>query len=279
MQFSIITPSFRSSSWLKLCIASVADQQGIVLEHIVQDACSEDGTQDWLPYDRRVRAFVEKDEGMYDAINRGFQRAEGDILAYLNCDEQYLPDALKMVRDFFVKHIEVDVLLAGTVVVDSNGRYICHRASLVPHRHHMWVRFPVLTSSVFFRRCVIRQRGICFQSRWRDLGDLHWIRALMDHGVSMRAADFFTSTFTDTGENMNLKANALRERVDTYAMAPPWVRLLRPVWIAHHRLRRLAAGHFSLKPTTYSIYTMESPDRRVEFNVPEPTALWRTRAD
>ncbi|MGH2568127.1 MAG: glycosyltransferase, partial [Bacteroidota bacterium] len=133
MKFSIITPSFRSSSWLKLCIASVADQQGVVLEHIIQDACSDDGTQDWLSYDRRVRAFVEKDDGMYDAINRGFQRAEGDILAYLNCDEQYLPGALKIVCDFLEKHSEVDVLLAGTIVVDRNGCYICHRASLIPH--------------------------------------------------------------------------------------------------------------------------------------------------
>ena len=70
MKFSIITPSFRNSNWLKLCIASVADQQGVSLEHIVQDSCSDDGTQDWLPQDRRVQAFIEKDKGMYDAVNR-----------------------------------------------------------------------------------------------------------------------------------------------------------------------------------------------------------------
>ena len=91
MKFSIVTPSFRNSRWLKLCIASVADQQGVEFEHIVQDSCSDDGTQDWLPRDRRVKAFIEKDSGMYDAVNRGYRRAQGDILAYLNCDEQYLP--------------------------------------------------------------------------------------------------------------------------------------------------------------------------------------------
>ena len=48
VNFSIVTPSFRNSRWLKLCIASVADQQGVELEHIVQDSCSDDGTQDWL---------------------------------------------------------------------------------------------------------------------------------------------------------------------------------------------------------------------------------------
>jgi hypothetical protein len=45
----------------------VADQQGVQLEHIVQDSCSDDGTQDWLPQDSRVKAFVEKDQGMYES--------------------------------------------------------------------------------------------------------------------------------------------------------------------------------------------------------------------
>src|SRR5947199_56837 len=57
VRFSIITPSYRSSRWLRLCIASVADQN-VELEHIVQDAGSDDGTLDWLPQDRRVKAFV-----------------------------------------------------------------------------------------------------------------------------------------------------------------------------------------------------------------------------
>src|ERR1041385_9120485 len=91
MKISVVTPSFRSSKWLKLCIASVADQPGVADEHIVQDSQSDEGTLDWLPQDRRVQAYIEKDQGMYDAINRGLARATGDLVAYLNCDEQYLP--------------------------------------------------------------------------------------------------------------------------------------------------------------------------------------------
>src|SRR5579859_3783100 len=116
MSFSIVTPSFRNSKWLKLCIASVADQEGVEFEHIVQDSCSDDGTQDWLPRDPRVRAFIEKDTGMYDAVNRGFRRAQGDILAYLNCDEQYLPGALPAVRQFFERHPEIDMVFGDVVV-------------------------------------------------------------------------------------------------------------------------------------------------------------------
>src|ERR1700691_3683077 len=134
MKFSIITPSFRNSNWLKLCVASVADQEGVSFEHIVQDSCSDDGTQDWLPQDRRVKAFIEKDTGMYDAVNRGFRRAQGEILAYLNCDEQYLPGALKAVHDFFQMHPDIDAVLPDTVIVNPGGGYICHRYSLVPLR-------------------------------------------------------------------------------------------------------------------------------------------------
>jgi len=277
MNFSIVTPAFRNSNWLKLCIASVADQSGVVCEHIVQDACSDDGTQDWLPQDQRVKAFIEKDGGMYDAVNRGYRRAQGDILAYLNCDEQYLPGALKSVCDFFEAHPEVEIALAGSIVTDGEGKYLCHRHALVPHPQHVWFRFPVLTSSVFIRRRVIHERGIFFDTRWRDLGDFHWMLALMKSRVPMKVFDSFTSVFTDTGENMNLKPNAIREKAATDVMVPQWVRTLKPIWIGHHRLRRLAAGHFSLKPCSYQIYTLRSPERRVTFNVPRPTAVWRNR--
>ena len=277
MTFSIITPSFRNSAWLKLCIASVADQAGVQVEHIVQDSCSDDGTQDWLLQDTRVKAFIEKDAGMYDAVNRGYRRATGDILAYLNCDEQYLPGALRQVQDYFIQHPRIEVLLAGSVIVDGAGKYICHRHSLVPHPLHVWHRFPILTSAIFLRRNVIHERGLYFDTRWRDLGDFHWMLSLMKNRVPMAAVNLFTSSFSDTGENMNLKPNAIREKQETAALIPAWSRWLKPVWILHHRWRRLAAGHFSLQPTSYQIYTLKNPGRRTVFEVPKPTAVWWNR--
>jgi glycosyltransferase involved in cell wall biosynthesis len=174
-------------------------------EHIVQDSCSDDATQDWLPNDPRVKAFIEPDQGMYDAVNRGYQRATGDILAYLNCDEQYLPGSLVKVREFFEQHPKVEVLLAGSIIVDGQGNYICHRQLMPPNPRHIWYRFPFLTSSVFIRRRVIHERGILFDPRWRDLGDFHWVLALLKNKVPMAACNVFTSTFADTGENMNFK--------------------------------------------------------------------------
>jgi hypothetical protein len=87
----------------------------------------------------------------------------------------------------------------------------------------------------------------------------------------------FTSVFADTGDNMNLKPNAVREKAETNAMIPARVRLGRPLWILNHRLRRLAHGHFSLAKTSYAIYTKASPERRAIIDVPHPTPIWWSR--
>lgn len=277
MKFSIVTPSFRSSHWLKLCIASVADQQGVEWEHIVQDSCSDDGTQDWLPQDKRVLPFIEKDNGMYDAVNRGYRRATGDVLAYLNCDEQYLPGALAVVQKFFEQNPKAEVALAGSIVTDGEGKYICHRHALVPHPHHGWFRFSLLTSSIFIRRSVVKDRRIFFDTKWRALGDFHWVMELQKRGVPMAVCDDFTSIFADTGDNMSLKPIALREKAETMAMAADWVKLLKPWWVVQHRLRRMAAGHFKLKPMSYEAYTLKSPAHRVHYDVAKPTPIWWNR--
>ncbi len=277
MRFSIVTPSFRNSQWLRLCIASVADQEGVEVEHIVQDSCSDDGTQDWLPKDSRVKAFIEKDKGMYDAVNRGFSRASGEVLAYLNCDEQYLPGALRAVSDFFTAHPELDVVLPDTIVTDAAGNYICHRLSLVPRQHQMWARFPVLTCALFVRRRVVHELGIVFDTQWRDLGDWHWVMDMCRRGLKMAVLPRFTSVFTDTGENMNLKPNAIRERQVKWQMAPAWVKPLRYPVIVWNRLRLALRSPLVVKPFEYSLYTLTSPGHRVTRRADKPTSFWRGR--
>jgi glycosyltransferase involved in cell wall biosynthesis len=279
MTISIITPSFRSSQWLRLCVASVADQQGVSVEHIVQDSCSDDETPNWLPRDPRVKAFIEKDKGMYDAVNRGFRRANGDILAYLNCDEQFLPGALKQVEEFFAAHPAVDVVLADTIIADSEGNYICHRPSLVPGKHQIWIRFPVLSSSLFLRRRVVHDMGIFLDTQWRDLGDIFWVMAMVQRGVRMAVLPQFTSLFTDTGENMNLRPNAIRERQMKWEMTPGWVKRLKIPIIFYNRLRLALRRPRFQGPFDYSIYTLSSPQQRVTRQVAKPTTIWKGRVN
>ncbi len=276
MKFSIITPSFRNSNWLKLCIASVADQ-GEQVEHIVQDAGSDDGTQDWLLRDKRVKAFVEKDAGMYDGVNRGLRRASGDIVAYLNCDEQYLPGALRTVEDFFERHPEVDVVFGGGIVVRADGSFLCQRRAVVPMKAHTQVSgaLAILSCASFFRRRLLDDERLFFDPRYRIMADAHWVLALLESRARMGIVQEFTSAFTSTGENLSLKPEAQREIRATQLGAPAWARVLRQGVLAHHRLRKLLAGHYWQKPFDYAIYTAKSPERRVSIHVSKPTARWK----
>jgi glycosyltransferase involved in cell wall biosynthesis len=271
VRFSIVTPSYRRSAWLKLCIASVADQP-VEVEHIVQDSESDDGTLDWLPQDRRVKAFVEKDQGMYDGINRGMRRAGGDLLAYLNCDEQYLPGALAEVAGFFERHPAVEVLFGDVVMVDTGGRYLSHRKMQTPLKYHTWTcHLSTLSCAMFFRRRIVADYGMLFDPRLRDVGDGEWMVRLLRRGVRMAALGRFTSTFTCTGANMSIGPNARRENRELFRSAPSWARLLAPVFILQHRLRRWLGGMYRQEPFAYEIFTLESPGRRQRFDVSHPT--------
>jgi glycosyltransferase involved in cell wall biosynthesis len=276
MDFSIVTPSFRNSQWLKLCVASVADQQGVTFEHIVQDSCSDDGTLDWLVQDQRVQAVVEKDKGMYDAVNRGYRRAKGELLGYINCDEQYLPGALAKVKEAFDHDPEVDVAFGDCIVVDGAGNYLCERRVLTPQLLHTWTTYNLsfLTAAMFLRRRLVHDRHFWFRSDLRDVGDGEWALRLVKARVRMTVVPQFISVFTETGQNMNLLPNAAREGREFRAQAPWWARRLRPLTTVHFRLRRWRSGHYSCRPHEYAIYTHASPTARKRFVVDKPTFRW-----
>jgi glycosyltransferase involved in cell wall biosynthesis len=249
----------------------VADQQ-VELEHIVQDAGSDDGTLDWLPQDSRVRAFIEKDQGMYDAVNRGLRRAKGDILAYLNCDEQYLPGALALVRKFFNSHPDVDLVFGDIVMIDREGNYLYHRKVQPPLKYHTWTcQLSTLSCAMFFRRRVVFERGFFFDPVLRDAGDGEWMVRLLKNGTTMAALGQFTSAFTCTGNNMSAGENATRERRELAASAPALARALKPAIITHHRLRRLCGGMYFQKPFSFEIFTRKNASRRHRIEVGKPT--------
>ncbi|HEY3862486.1 MAG TPA: glycosyltransferase family 2 protein [Verrucomicrobiae bacterium] len=277
MTFSVITPSFRQSQWLKLCVASVADQ-GIAAEHIVQDACSDDGTLDWLLTDPRVKAYSEKDSGMYDAVNRGFRRAGGEILSYLNCDEQYLPGALQAARAYFERHPDVEMLFGDCLVVGAEGEFLCYRKVQKPWRPHVMVsHLPTFTAATFIRRSVLDKHGLFFDTQWRDCGDAEWVLRALEKGVRMDVTGEFMAVFTDTGDNLSSRPNALREKRLLAGMAPMWAQKLAPALAWRHRLNRLARGAYRQKPFDYSIYTLAAPRERSVHHVARPTFVWKGR--
>lgn len=277
MRFSIITPSFRNSDWLRLCIASVADQEGVEVEHIVQDAGSNDGTLDWLPHDQRVQAHVEQDAGMYDAINRGLRRARGDVCAYLNCDEQYLPGALERAGRFFEEQPAIDVLFGDALVVDGAGRYICHRQTLLPFlRHTVACHLGTFSCATFFQRRLIEQ-GLLFDPGFRATGDADWVVRCLQANVRMAHVRHWLSVFTETGTNLGFTATTAEEMARIQRRFPAWWTRTRLLWATAHRFRRWRAGYYRPQPVRYGIYTLAQPERRTEFHVTSPAFLWRKR--
>ena len=170
-KFSIITPSLGQLDWLRLAAASVGDQEGVDVEHIVQDAGTGSELEAWAAQQPRLKLYVEKDSGMYDAVNRGLRRAAGDILAYLNCDEQYLPGALSDVANYFATHPEIDVLFGDAVLVNAKGIPLSYRRVTLPSLAHLRLAdLNTLTCATFFRRRLV-DAGHLFPSHLKIAGD------------------------------------------------------------------------------------------------------------
>jgi len=275
--FSVITPSYRQARWLRLCAASVADQ-GVEVEHIVQDNLSGPEVTEALAPFPHAKLAAEKDGGMYDAINRGWEKAGGEILAWLNCDEQYLPGTLEAVAGHFRNHPETDILFADAVVVDEGGNYLCSRQVLPPWLEHTWIcHLQTLSCATFFRRQLIRERSFWLDPRWRVAGDADLIIRMLRAGVRVDVLRRYASVFLDNGGNLGLSPRAVEERDALAGEAPRWMQALRPWWVAQHRLRRLGHGLYGPRPFGYDIYTEASPQKRVHFDVPRPTFYWQSR--
>lgn len=278
-KFSVITPSKNQAPWLRLAVASVADQtsDSVVVEHLVQDAKSTDDTLAFLQDRPGVQVVCEADSGMYDALNRGFNRATGDIFSYLNCDEQYLPGALEKVGDFFEAHPTIDLLFGVMIVVDGAGEYICSRKALSPSILHTRVcHLASFTCGMFFRRKVW-ERGFSFDPTWKSVGDAEWVARCLEQGVKVGVMDDCLAAFTDTGTNLgDAPANDI-ERNRLRALAPGWARSATPLVAWWHRVRRWRCGAYRLEPFSYAIYTQNDPRRRTDFRVDRPTALWKKR--
>jgi len=181
---------------------------------------------------------------------------------------------LGMVASYFEQHPQVDVLFGDVVMVDTEGRYLYHRKMQTPLKYHTWTcLLSTLSCAMFFWRRVVFDWGQLFDPRLRDVGDGEWMVRLMQRGARMAALGQFTSTFTWTGANMSKGENARRENRELLLSAPGWARALRPVFIAQHRLRRLAGSMYSQQPFAYEIFTPASPDHRQRFEVKRPT--WR----
>ncbi|MCL5292011.1 MAG: glycosyltransferase [Actinobacteria bacterium] len=122
---TIITPSFNQGKFIEDTIKSVLKQDYLGLEYIVVDGGSTDNTLDILhKYEDHLTWISEPDEGQSDAINKGLRMAKGDIVAWLNSDDVYMPGAISSAVDFLIKHPDVAMVYGKGAHIYENGEFM-----------------------------------------------------------------------------------------------------------------------------------------------------------
>ena len=114
-KISIITVVKNNRDTIEKNIQSVIDQEYKNYEHIIIDGGSNDGTIQIInKYKKNINYFIlKKDDGIYDAMNKGINQSNGDIIGILNSDDYYFPNALKIVKNYFERYSQIDFLFGS----------------------------------------------------------------------------------------------------------------------------------------------------------------------
>jgi glycosyltransferase involved in cell wall biosynthesis len=159
---SVITPSFNQAAFLESAIQSVLGQDYPRIEYIVVDGGSTDGSLEIIERhaDRLAWWVSEKDRGQTDAINKGFARARGEILAWINSDDTYNPGAVSAAVKQLMNHPEVGLVYSDCNYIDEQGTVIGTFPAAQTDYHRLrngYVHIPQQT--MFFRSKYWRQLG------------------------------------------------------------------------------------------------------------------------
>jgi glycosyltransferase involved in cell wall biosynthesis len=159
---SIITPSFNQARYLEATIKSVLEQDYPNVEYIIVDGGSKDGSVDIIEkHKSRLAWWVsEQDNGQTDAINKGFARAKGEILAWINSDDQYNPGAVSAAVKYLMENPEVALVYSNCNYIDEEGRIIGKfPAAQTDYRHLRQGYVHIPQQTMFFRAKYWRQLG------------------------------------------------------------------------------------------------------------------------
>ena len=184
--FSIVTPSFNQAAFIEEALLSARRQGYGTVEHLVMDGASSDETVAILRRlantsgDSQVRWLSEPDRGQSHALNKGFDRATGNIVGWLNSDDRYRPGCFDYIAQVFRQRPDVDVVYGDYTWIDESGRVFRIRReiefSYFVLLHH---RVPYIASTAaFFRRRI-------FDDGNRLDEDLHYA---MDYEFFVRLA-------------------------------------------------------------------------------------------
>lgn len=178
---SIITPSYNQAAYLEETIRSVLSQEGVELEYLIVDGGSTDDSIEIIRrYEDSINWWVsEPDEGQASAINKGFQRAQGEYVAWLNSDDLLLPNSAHQAVQALEDNPADGLVYGDALTIDPNGK------ALKKLRFDNWglgelLAFRIICQpAVFMRRSVLEKAGYLDPSYHYMLDHHLWIRMAM----------------------------------------------------------------------------------------------------
>ena len=208
-RISIITPSYNQGQFIEETIRSVLLQGYPNLEYVIIDGGSTDNSVEIIKqYERWLAYWVsESDEGQSDAINKGFKISTGEISAFLNSDDLYMPDALEFASQHLIQNLKHDFICAQTGFIDLHSKPTKGFESLfmVPINHvTMTEECHIAQPSTFFRANVFREIGFFNQKLQYCFDYEFWLRAFLA-GLNFGASEKVISQFRlhDLSKTMN----------------------------------------------------------------------------
>lgn len=172
LDFTIVTPSYNYGRYISNCLDSVAVQDGVTFEHLVMDGGSSDDTSHIVSRFPHAMFFQEPDNGMSDAINKGFRQSRGKWIMWLNADDRLQPGALKAVKEFAGMNPHADVIYGCWNFIDADGNFQ-RRMTLFPYSQRMMLYLGcyIGSTSTFFRRKTVIMEGCYLNEHYHYVMD------------------------------------------------------------------------------------------------------------
>ena len=237
MQFSIITASFNQGRFIRECIESVLSQ-GVEFEHIIVDACSTDETLDVLRQFPHLQWTSEPDTGQTDAINKGFRRARGELIMWLNADDYLMPGALAVVAAHMAANSEADIVYGDCDYVNTNGEFI-RRKSEFPFSFWMLLLYGcyIPSTSTFFRRRII-SAGHLPDPSYKVVMDYEYYLRLSDKGFRFSYLPKSLASFRWHESNVSM-THLLRRNEERFETQRRYMKARGIGWMAHPAAMKL----------------------------------------
>lgn len=185
-----------------------------------------------------LKIFSGKDTGMYDAINRGLARSTGEVCAWLNSDEQYLPETLSKVAEIFQHRTKLDVLLGDAVLLNASLEPICYRRIMVPSLWHTrLVHLHSLSCAMFFKKSALPNPPL--DPQWKVISDAVLMDRWLREGRKIHACGNPLSCYTLTGSNLSAGRLGAQEHERWLGESGLRAKWRKPGIVMLHRFRRL----------------------------------------